>query len=206
MNVDSVLWDVGANIGVFSFLAAARGLSVVAFEPLYSNAYVLYKTLELNPKLSEHVVILPIALAMTDGVRDLYIPDSEAGYSGVQFGQVQPTLSDKAAQTAKVSMIGFSGDTVQKLLSTSVSVPDHVKIDVDGNELEILRGMDSVLSHPKVKSILVEAGTTADQKEIDAFLAGFDFFNSAEDRERTIPGKESCQSYNLIYRRHPLLG
>jgi hypothetical protein len=46
---DSVLWDIGANIGIFSLYANLRhGISVLAFEPAAPNYYVLNKNIEIN--------------------------------------------------------------------------------------------------------------------------------------------------------------
>src|SRR5205085_611263 len=46
---DAVLWDVGANVGVFSLYAGLlRGASVVAFEPLAANFHVLSRNIQIN--------------------------------------------------------------------------------------------------------------------------------------------------------------
>lgn len=45
---DSVVIDVGAHIGAFSVLAAARGARVVALEPVQENFQLLEENLRLN--------------------------------------------------------------------------------------------------------------------------------------------------------------
>src|SRR2546430_338970 len=47
---NSVFWDIGANVGVFSLYAAARNHArVLAFEPLAANFHILSKNVQLNP-------------------------------------------------------------------------------------------------------------------------------------------------------------
>jgi hypothetical protein len=43
-----VLWDVGANVGLYTLYAALRGLSVLAFEPSPGNYFLLSRNIELN--------------------------------------------------------------------------------------------------------------------------------------------------------------
>src|SRR5690348_12226910 len=64
-----VLYDVGANVGTFSLVAAvARGASVVAFEPGYANYARLCENLALN-SCSDRVLTVPLALS--DSNRDV---------------------------------------------------------------------------------------------------------------------------------------
>ncbi len=45
----AILWDVGANVGVFSLYAARmRRASVMAFEPLAANFHVLSRNIQIN--------------------------------------------------------------------------------------------------------------------------------------------------------------
>jgi hypothetical protein len=51
---DSIMWDIGANVGVFTMYAALRGHRVVAFEPAAINYFLLAANCEAN-KLSGRV-------------------------------------------------------------------------------------------------------------------------------------------------------
>ena len=46
--------------------------------------------------------------------------------------------------------------TVDQFCSISKLCPNHVKLDVDGNEFEILEGMQHVLVNKQLRSVLVE--------------------------------------------------
>ena len=49
-----VLWDIGANVGVYSLYAALRRLTVLAFEPSSANSYVRSRNVEIN-KMDDRV-------------------------------------------------------------------------------------------------------------------------------------------------------
>src|ERR1700689_2479866 len=59
----SVMWDVGANIGLYSCYAAkARGCRVFAFEPSVFNLEALARNIFLN-RLTELITIVPLPLS-----------------------------------------------------------------------------------------------------------------------------------------------
>ena len=65
---NSVLWDIGANIGLYSIYAAKkRDCQVCSFEPSVFNLELLARNIYLN-KLQEQVTIIPIALNDKVGV------------------------------------------------------------------------------------------------------------------------------------------
>lgn len=66
-STDSLLLDIGANIGWFTMLAAHTGYNVVAFEPFEENRHVLFHSLCLAPKsVQERVQVFPVALGSSD--------------------------------------------------------------------------------------------------------------------------------------------
>jgi hypothetical protein len=62
--------DIGANVGLYSCLAASRGKSVIAVEPLAVNLARLYKNLVCNEFLD--VEVYPIGLASRPGLKRIY--------------------------------------------------------------------------------------------------------------------------------------
>ena len=48
MEPGEVLYDVGANVGVYALYAASRGIKVVAIEPVFENFSRLMQNIELN--------------------------------------------------------------------------------------------------------------------------------------------------------------
>jgi FkbM family methyltransferase len=142
-----VLWDVGANIGIYSIYAAiVRGARVLAFEPSPANYAVLAKTVEING-LADHIAPLPIALARERGLGSLHMPTTEPGAAFAVFD----TGSAKGTQ---LQCLGYSID--QFIADLGVPFPNHIKIDVDGAEQGILDGAGHTLSDPRLKSLAIE--------------------------------------------------
>lgn len=201
----SCLWDIGANIGVFSFLAASRGIRVLAIETLPSNVIALNRTLLANPHVASNVTVIPIALAQTDGIKSLLASSWVAASSGAQVVEY-PIADDQGpdqcpSQAPGVTMLTLTGDTLQTFLGGAKGTPNFIKLDVDGNELEILHGLHSVLSSQSVESLLVETQDSDHRRNIEAFLNNLGFVTRSEDMEPTVLADPDRGSWNLIFRR-----
>lgn len=137
LNPGDTAFDVGANIGLFSLvLAQAVGSSgtVIAFEPLPSNAGRAEANLNLN-RLS-NAQVLVTAVGAEDGVGQLNMAEDPA-YPSIQcVAENQGT-----GQCLRVPIARL--DTVWRQMgSPSVKC---VKIDVEGAELEVLQGATDLL-------------------------------------------------------------
>jgi FkbM family methyltransferase len=148
----SVLWDVGANVGLYSCYAAkARDCRVVAFEPSVFNLELLARNVYLN-HLTSRVTIVPLPLCerVTDNTLNMTTTQWGGALSsfGVQHG-FDGALLDKVFE---FRTIGVSGDELVTKLG--VPYPDYIKMDVDGIEHLILRGGHEVLK--QVRGVQVE--------------------------------------------------
>jgi FkbM family methyltransferase len=142
---EDTVWDVGANVGTYSLFAARQGASVVAFEPASDALPRLRKNIELN---SVDVSIMEVALADENGTRNLL----NTGKSG------HGKLSDGDGETVEVRR----GDTLE------LEQPDIIKIDVEGAEYEVIRGMGEKLSG--ARACYVEFHEGVDQSSLIEFL------------------------------------
>lgn len=161
--------DVGANIGVYTIFAAiARKARVFAFEPESQNYAVLNENLRLN-HLGERVVALCAALSDRASIDRLYLSRSLAGASCHSLGaEVGFNLKPRRAAFAQ-GTVAFRLDDL--LDAGHVPVPQYVKIDVDGFEHRVIRGMQNALRNPSLRSLLVELNPAlAEHIEMRAFL------------------------------------
>ncbi len=148
----SVLWDVGANIGLYSVYAAKRrNCSVWAFEPSVFNLELLARNIHLNG-LTEQICILPLALSDSLGANKLRMTTTEWGGALSTFGKDFGWDSKAIHQVFAFRTLGLSmEDALQRLV---VPQPDYIKMDVDGLEHFILKGGKSVLQN--INEILIE--------------------------------------------------
>jgi FkbM family methyltransferase len=149
---DSILWDVGANIGLYSVYAAKKcNCRVWAFEPSVFNLELLARNIFTNG-LIDQVCIVPVALSDQLGASQMHMTTTEWGGALSTFGQNFGWDGKTIRQVFEFQTIGLSmEDAVRKL---AIPQPDYIKMDVDGLEHFILKGGLSVLAG--VKEILIE--------------------------------------------------
>lgn len=150
--VGSVVWDVGANIGLYTVYAAKKcNCRVIAFEPSVFNLELLARNIFLNG-LQNQVTIVPVALSDTMGASLFKMSATAWGGALSTFGQDFDQNGATLKNVFEYRTIGVSMSDAVTLLE--VPEPQYIKIDVDGIEHFILRGGDSVLD--KVESVLIE--------------------------------------------------
>lgn len=148
----SVLWDIGANVGLYSCYAAkARDCKVFAFEPSVFNLELLSRNI-FNNDLSDKVVVLPIPLSDKLSISKLNMSSTDWGGALSTFGKDYGHDGKTLRKTFEYQLVGLSIDEVVKLLK--IPAPDYIKMDVDGIEQLILAGAKATLK--KVKSISIE--------------------------------------------------
>jgi FkbM family methyltransferase len=192
MQPGEVLFDIGANIGIYTLYAASRGIKVVAVEPVLENYTRLVQNIELN-KFDN---VIPIYGACADGQMeahwfdDITIPNCIVGASGAQLGH-----GEGKTRTIPVYEIEYL------IYSLNLS-PDYIKIDVDGQEEAVLCG--AVLDD--VKSILVEINT--DKWAMDDAIeemreSGFvpdDTFNKMQPHSSERREREGIKAVNVVFK------
>lgn len=134
--------DVGANIGYFTLLMAQltkpNGF-VYALEPTPLNLEFLRKNVT-NNNLS-NTQILPYAAGSQSRVRKFYARKS----SNVSSFFGTDTLADTAIEVQEISLDNIFEQSV-----------DFVKIDVEGAEIEVLRGMKHILTNNPDICLVIE--------------------------------------------------
>lgn len=174
-----VVYDIGANIGCYTLLAAQRvgdAGHVYAFEPHAANAAHLLRNLHQN-HLQRRVTLLTCALSDRVGYGTFRYGSKRPGSSGSQFGE----MAQAAAQELK------HVTTIDHLIAEREIMPAaFVKIDIDGHELAVLRGMGHLLA-AGVRSIQTEVSPGA-RGDISAYFAKAGY--RLADRHRTANGEQ----------------
>lgn len=151
---NSVIYDIGSNIGTYSIYAAAvRDCKVLSFEPSFYNLELLFRNVQSN-NLEDKVTIIPLSLSNIDQIENFYMQSGDNIWGGAHNSSGSNLSQDGLPmQNFKVSsQLAISLDTLVNVFN--LPHPDHIKIDVDGLEFKILQGAIKMLG--KSKSILVE--------------------------------------------------
>jgi FkbM family methyltransferase len=143
---NSVFFDVGANIGVFSVYAAASGHRVYAFDPVAENHATLQKNIEING-FGSIAACYCVAIDARNGVGSLYVDQTNAG------GTSQFDVRTEATQSQRSSICRTLDSLV---FDDGMPFPAHIKIDVDGNEDKVLAGADRTLVDQRLRSVHIE--------------------------------------------------
>jgi len=149
-----VAWDVGAHIGYhtlsFAVLVGATG-QVHAFEPVPYNSNRIFRHLERNSELKSRVRIHEFPLADCQGSAVLrYDPRGADGGTamGAYLTTAKPPRNGGQPKFKPLKVNTTSGDIL--IAKGRVPRPDIIKVDVEGAEGLVLRGMVGLLAaqHP----------------------------------------------------------
>tara|TARA_B100001057_G_scaffold117896_1_gene116446 strand:- start:11559 stop:12419 length:861 start_codon:yes stop_codon:yes gene_type:complete len=157
---NSIFWDVGSNIGLFSCYAARkRNCMVFSFEPSVFNLEILCKNINLN-NLNEKITIMP--LPISDAIKNSKFKLSSLVKGGAisTFGEKFTYDGTKLNSIFEYRTTGISINEIIKYFN--YPKPDYLKIDVDGIEHLILSGGGDNLR--EVKEILVEVDEKFDKQ------------------------------------------
>lgn len=155
--------DVGANIGYNSLMFSDYG-PVIAFEPVFNE--IANMNMRDN-NLKHKVSVYPIALSDKIGkMVDLYIPNSPKDEPDkINYGGTSMYPSESQDMNKKVSCITDTLDNIYK------GVPSIIKIDVEGAELDVLRGgLNTLKKHKPVLLIEIVSDYDKNAKKIHDFL------------------------------------
>lgn len=141
---DDVFWDIGANIGTHSCYVGKVVSEVVSFEPHPENALRAQKHLEENDVDGK---VLEYALGSERKKATLSIPEGDDKPGVGTF-----TLRNDRDESRSIDVKVIPADCL--IENIGISPPDIVKIDVEGSELDVIRGFQKGLKNARV--ILVE--------------------------------------------------
>lgn len=150
MQPGQTLWDIGANVGLYSLYAAKKGVKVTAFEPSAINLGLFAEHIQLNG-LDKNIAPICVALGRETKIETLNLADMSSGGAGNGLGSAENQFASYKP-VFEQGIPAFRGDDFCKLFN--LPAPDHIKLDVDGIEALILEGLVDTL--PKVKTITVE--------------------------------------------------
>ena len=182
-----IVYDIGANVGVFSLIAAAnldgQG-TVVAFEPGYANFGRLCENIRLN-RLTRLIVPVPVPLSHRPGLQWFKYKSTEPGQSRHRFGGKRWDPARDKVKSSEQPVLAMTLD--QAVHDFNVPPPTLLKLDVDGAEDLVLRGAASVLRRPELRSLIVEIDPECETAVLET-LAGAGLSLAERFKRKKKPG------------------
>ena len=177
-----VIYDVGANIGAVSLVSALyleKDCEIYAFEPLPPTYNMLFKNIMLN---NCDKIITPLNIALSDKVEidQFHMRSIEAGTSG-------HNVSGSVIHNENKKILNVFTQTFDSLIDTyGMKQPNHIKIDVDGHDYEVLLGGEkNILNESTLQTILIERNDKEEQ--IRALVKKYGFVEiELKERKGTI--------------------
>ena len=201
MEDGDVLFDIGANVGVYTLYAAInRKVKVCAFEPLAANYFLINRNIEEN-NLSDNATAYCLALNDKDMISSMHIQNTGFGSAVQSFDEPVDHNGNRIEAKFLQGMVGMSLDSfIEKF---SPDFPTHIKIDVDGIEDKIIKGAPKTLMDPRLKSVSIEL----DEKRpdyTDAVIHDIEAAGFKLDAKRHSPmfdGTKYANIFNYQFRR-----
>tara|TARA_B100000768_G_C11283967_1_gene380634 strand:- start:1461 stop:2213 length:753 start_codon:yes stop_codon:yes gene_type:complete len=163
-----IFFDIGANIGVYSLYAAKKVKEVYAFEPHFKNYYNLTINANLNSFSNLKTFCLCFDNSTGIGIFNHYKTNS--GSSTSQLNSVVDHNNKKFEAKLKQDVVI---ETIPSFIERAKVFPNHIKIDVDGIEFQIIEGLKEILNDKRLKSVLVEI--TGEAGAFEKFFSGQGF-------------------------------
>lgn len=129
-------FDVGANVGLFSIVAAHMrrpGDRILAFEPAAQNLDLLARNLAAHG--IEGVEVWPVAVTAADG--PVWLGAINCGVAAISEGEKR----------------AYPGRSLASVIAETGVAPGFVKLDIEGGEMDALRGLQAA---PGFRSMVVE--------------------------------------------------
>ncbi len=197
---DSIFYDIGANVGMYSIFAACISkANVYSFEPEANNFQVLVENVVAN-KLMNKVNSFPIGISNSSSLTTLYLSSFKTGGSHHMVGESLDRDLNKKESEYKQGIFSTSLEDLVKIWK--LPIPNYIKIDVDGIEYKIIEKSDFLLKNVDLRSILIEMNSKTDVgKYIISKLKSFDFVYDKKQVDAILEKKEHGYAEYIFYRK-----
>lgn len=195
LNPDDLFIDIGANVGAYTLLASGVCKSnSIAIEPIPATFKRLQRNINLN-NLEHRVSCLNFGMGNEETF--LYFTDTPHSV----MNRVVPINAPLSSKHVKIKVIPLD------MLLQQYQTPSLVKIDVEGYEMEVLKGASVCLQHYNLKAIIIELNQSGirygtDDKDVIDYLAAAGFFPCTYDpffHSISITKKKNSSGFNTNF-------
>lgn len=150
--------DVGANCGGYTIRASKNFRKVISIEPVPIMQEIIKKNISLNSL--DNVSVLEAAVSNYNGTSKFYVSE---------LGQ----LSSFSIPVSYIDNIEVKVTRLDKVIDEQGLVPDLIKIDAEGAEVECILGLGNYID--KVPEIIIEISSSDKLEKIRNILSSYIF-------------------------------
>lgn len=140
---DDIVFDCGANMGLFSAAVANRCKKVYSFEPMS----LIRKNLQRTQQLYDNIIVIPKGFWNNNKICSLELKDNP-GASGLSQHDINHT--NYTLYKELCSLI-----TLDSFVETTGIIPTFIKVDIEGSEIAFLEGAIETLLRYKPRVSIV---------------------------------------------------
>lgn len=179
--------DVGANIGITSIWLSKSSNQVYSFEPEPNNVIRFKENKILNN--ANNIDLIESAINSHDGFSELFLFESYGHHS---LNELHTTEKIGSIEVKTISLDSFCKDkNIEKI--------DVLKIDIEGFELEALKGAESLISKTAIKMIIFEHSPDLLKKRGRDIFEVIDFLTMHNFKIYNLEGKHIRKETLLVH-------
>ncbi len=183
---ETVLFDVGMNIGLASLFFASKGFikKVYGFEPFKPTFERALKNLSLNEKsLSEKIQGFNYGLGDKDGEQTAHYL---ANNPGIMRAGKEAVAADPGDGSVEIAVIKEAGPEILRIMDENPEASFAMKIDCEGAEYEIVPNLIKHGVLKRISIVVMETHYGREDEIIEAFRKeGFVVYSNEEAPFRT---------------------
>jgi len=183
-----IIMDVGANIGqsAYEFSCTWPSAKVYCFEPVKST----FAELSCNMSSFENVSCHRMAIGNQEGEATIHV-HNQSGLSSFSV--------EEGSRTERVSVTTLDHISDQM----GINQIDLLKVDVEGHEINVLKGANRTLSQGNINSVLIEVGFLGSRhtplSDVEAALEPHGFVLASFHDQRSNPDNNKLVHANALF-------
>ncbi len=193
--------DVGAHMGIFSIYAAVKkNCKVTAIEPCLANLSTLNYNVILN-NVFENIFICPNAISNVTQIDKFYVSlGNDKNFRDLAAGFPKKPIATRGEKMTNAYSHAANLITIDEL-NNKFGPYENIKIDIDGNEKDLILGAEKTFESSSLKSILIELNEKDENFSfiVDHIKNKKFKLNEYLTNKSFISTKRSSKIYNLIF-------
>jgi FkbM family methyltransferase len=184
----SVIWDIGANLGVASLMFAQNPnvSHVYAYEPLPHTFTLTTRSVAANPKLSRKISLENLGIGKDD--RELQVRYTAKAKSAIGLATIPSRLKNinniQAEDMVDVTIrLADAAEVLRAIRARHPKVPILLKLDAEGAEYEIIDRLMETGALKEIKATAIEWHDSPGEKYLTSRLLASGFQSQAKALE-----------------------